>query len=373
MKPLGLYLGLPFCIARCAFCAFDVEGFRAGKAERYLEALQKEMTIISRNPDVQCRELTSLYFGGGTPSHYDADTLLELLALCRKLFQISPKAEISLEAHPATVDAEKLRGFRVAGVNRLSFGMQSFSGAQLQALGRHHSVCQADEAFFAARTAGFENIGIDLIYGLPKQTQADWEKTLHHAAALSPEHLSIYALSIEEGTLFGKKMSAGQLDLPSEDETVVFYEFARTYLAHTGYRQYELSNFARPGYACRHNLLYWDREETLACGVSAHAYFNRERRENVASISAYIEMLSRGRLPIAQSEKLSARQAQQDRIIFGLRKSEGIPLGMISSDPGFQQITEEMKCSGLLRLQGNNILLSEKGALLADEVAIAYL
>jgi len=373
VKPLGLYIDLPFCIARCAFCAFDVEGFRARRAGQYLEALKKEMEIISRDPDLQSRKVTSIYLGGGTPSHFSGDTLIDLLSLCRDLFQISHDAEISLEAHPATVDAEKLSAFRLGGINRLSFGMQSFSDEHLLALGRHHNVQQADSAFFAARRAGFKNIGTDLIYGLPGQTQKDWEKTLCHAITLAPEHLSTYALSIEAGTLFGKKMSAGLLDLPSEDETIGFYEFARTQLASAGYAQYELSNFSRAGYECRHNLLCWDREETLAFGISAHTYFKQERRENVDSISSYIERLSSGRLPLAELEQVDAKQVQQDQIIFGLRESEGIPLEMISRSPEFKETTAMLQQKGLLRLQGDRLRLSDKGMLLADEVAVAYL
>lgn len=373
MKPLGLYINLPFCIARCAFCAFDVEGFRPRTAKRYLEALRKEIEMVFETSGMQGGEVGTIYFGGGTPSHYSANILVDLLSLCRRLFHVAADAEITVEAHPATVNAAKLSAFREGGINRLSLGMQSFSNQHLRALGRRHTAKQADNAFRAARSAGFTNIGMDLIYALPEQTPKDWENTLQHAVDLSPEHLSIYALSIEERTLFWKKMKEGSLALPSEEETIAFYESAKNCLASVGYAQYEVSNFAKPGYDCRHNLLYWDRGETLAFGASSHAYFNQERRANIDSISAYIETVASGRLPLVQVEKLDAMEAQKDKIIFGLRKREGISIEMMTGNPVFQKITERLDRAGLLTIQKDHVQLTSKGMLLADEVAIAYL
>ena len=370
---MGLYIDLPFCIARCAFCAFDIEGFRPRTANKYLAALRKEIEMISETFGTQGREVGSIYFGGGTPSHFTADVLINLLSLCRRLFHVLPDAEITLEAHPATLDAAKLSAFREGGINRLSLGVQSFSDKHLYALGRHHTSRQADDAFFGARSAGFTNIGIDLIYALPEQRPEDWKHTLRHAIDLSPEHLSIYALSIEEGTLFWKKREEGLLTLPSEEKSIAFYKSARDCLENAGYIQYEISNFAKPGYNCRHNLLYWDRGETLAFGVSAHAYFNQERRANIDSIASYIETIASGRLPLAQRDKLDARAIQEDKIIFGLRKREGLPIALIAVSPDFQKTTESLNRAGLVTIKKNRVQLTDRGMLLSDEVAIAYL
>ncbi len=373
MKTLGLYIDFPFCIARCAFCAFSVEGYRERWAERYMQALHKEFEQYAEDPIIQRRTITSIYLGGGTPSHYPHPVIEDLLARCRRLFHVAADAEVTVEAHPSTLKPSDLSAFLEMGINRLSIGMQSFSDTQLLTLGRHHTAKEADAAFHAARSSGFKNIGIDLMYALPEQTMGDWEETLHHAIELSPEHISIYALSIEEGTLFAKKEKAGHLLLPSEETTAVFYTTARAQLSASHYRQYEISNFALPGYACRHNMRYWDQKEMLSFGVSAHAYFNHERRINTDSIPRYIEMMEAGSRPLVEVLKISPRESLVDQVIFGLRKTVGIPSHLLSNDPLLHQATENLKKKGLIKIKGRRVQLTSQGMLLADEVAMAYL
>ncbi|MFQ5579853.1 MAG: radical SAM family heme chaperone HemW [Nitrospiria bacterium] len=373
MKPTGLYIDFPFCVARCAFCGFSVEGYRERPAMRYVAALKKELALHAKNRSNHHRLITSLYLGGGTPTRYPVGLLTELLSHCREQFNIAANAEISVEAHPATINAAKLVRLREAGVNRLSIGVQSFSDKQLRALGRNHSVQEVRDAFHAAREAGFINIGIDLMYALPNQTREEWEESLQAAIDLFPEHIALYALSIEEGTLFHRKNESGRLSLPSEEETLVFYETARGRLKEAGYTQYEISNFARPGYASRHNLLYWDRGEVLAVGLAAHSYLNREHLENTDSLPLYFESLASDRLPFARRERIDPREEKIDKIIFGLRKSNGIPLQLVSQDPDFRKTSDRLIENSFLQIEDNRLRLTDKGLHLADELAVAFI
>ena len=373
MVPSGLYVDFPFCLARCSFCAFNIQGYREGLAERYLAALRQEILLHAKEPIWQDHIITSIYFGGGTPTLYPPGALIDLLSLCRGSFRVAADVEVTLEAHPATINLSNLGPLREGGINRLSMGVQSFSDAHLEALGRHHTAEAARLAFYAARAAGFTNIGIDLMYALPGASLIDWEETLQSAIELSPEHLSLYCLSIEEGTLFHKKKKQGILSLPSEEEIILLYQAAQNRLKKAGYDQYEISNFARPGVACRHNLLYWNRNESLGVGLSAHSYLDREHRANTDSLPAYLDQMMLGRLPIAETEKVGFEAALKDQIIFGLRKTEGIPLHFLAHDPSFEKTSRRLVQAGLLIQEEDRIRLSSKGVLLADEVAIAFL
>jgi oxygen-independent coproporphyrinogen III oxidase len=373
MKPAGLYVDFPFCLARCSFCAFNIQGYREGLAERYLAALRQEILLQAEAPIWQDRMMTSIYFGGGTPTLYPPSALVELLSLCRVSFPVAADVEVTLEAHPATIDLSNLDPLRKGGINRLSMGVQSFSDAHLEALGRHHTAEAARQAFHAARAAGFENIGIDLIYALPGHALAEWEATLQSAIELAPEHLSLYCLSVEEGTLFHKKEKQGLLSLPSEPEVILLYQTAQGRLKRGGYEQYEISNFARPGFACRHNLHYWNRNASLGIGLSAHSYLVREHRANTDSLPGYLDQIASRRIPIAHTEKISFQAAMKDRIIFGLRKSEGIPLRLLARDLTLEKTSKRLIEEGLLIQDADRLRLSSKGILLADEVAIAFL
>ncbi len=373
MKETGLYIDMPFCIARCAFCDFHVEGFRSRWAMQYLNALHQEIKQYAGHSGLKDHHFTTLYFGGGTPSLYSSEILADLILRCREQFQISDDAEITLEAHPATVNQNNLLQFLKGGINRLSLGIQSFSDKDLKRLGRHHTAKEADEGFYAARAAGFTNIAIDLIYGLPERSPEDWVQNLEHAIALSPDHISIYGLSIEAGTLFAKQEKAGQISLPSEETQIECYEIARAVLRNAGYVHYEISNFSLPDHACRHNLFYWNQNDVLSLGLAAHSYFNGERRENTHDIPSYIEKIGAGLSPCIEVEDMDTRQVEIDHVIFGLRKTEGIPFRDIENNPEFVKTTNHLIKKNLLQKKAGRIQLTPIGIHLADEVAIAYL
>ena len=368
MTPFGLYIDFPFCIARCSFCAFNVQGFREGISERYRLALHKELAMHANGREgVRPLRVVSLYLGGGTPTLYPPQAILEIVSACQRYFSFQADTEITIEAHPATMNVASMREIREK-INRLSMGVQSFSDEYLKLLGRKHTVQEAVAAFSAAREAGFDNIGIDLIYALPNQSLDGWESTLHTAIDLSPEHISIYGLSIEEGTLFHKR---GVL-LPSEEEQIIQYQLAQRVLCDAGYHQYEISNFAKTGFACRHNSLYWDRAETLGIGVSAHSYLNNEHKENTASIISYCEQVEAGHIPTEQTISVSIEQANTDRIVFGLRKREGIEKTLLHSLQKHEQTASLLIKSGLLIEEDDRVCLTPRGMLLADQVATAF-
>jgi oxygen-independent coproporphyrinogen-3 oxidase len=342
---------------------------RKEPSERYLKALQKEIALHAQNGTLDRREIVSLYLGGGTPTLYPPAVLNEVISLCREAFRLQPNAEITIEAHPATMNEDTLTALLNGGVNRLSIGVQSFSDEMLTLLGRHHSVNDAMTAFHAARRAGFSNISIDLIYALPGESLSDWEKTLQMAIDLNPEHLSLYCLSIDEGTLFHKR----GVTLPSEEEQISQYQWAQNALSNAGFKQYEISNFAKEGFACVHNTLYWDRAETLGIGLSAHSYLNDQHQENTDSLSSYCEAIEQGRTPIQYARTVGIEEAQADRIIFGLRKREGIKKVLLHPSQKQQQTAAALIDSGLLIEEQDRICLTPRGMLLADQVAEAFL
>jgi len=281
----------------------------------------------------------------------------------------SDDIEVTLEVHPATVDVEGMRRYRAAGINRLSIGVQSFSETRLRCLGRQHTAVETCETFDAARVAGFDNLSIDLIFALPGLTRSDWEETLATAVAWGPEHLSLYALSVETGTRFHRQ----GVTPASDDDAAIQYQCAQQRLAAAGYLQYEISNFARPGRACRHNLRYWNREDILGLGLSACSYVGGKQWENTDVLTTYLDEIERGTIPVSEMAPLDARQIASDRILFGLRKSEGIPRAWVAADPGMMREVTGLMEIGLLERASDWIRLTSRGMLLADTVAVALM
>ena len=339
-RPLGLYLHFPFCVRKCRYCDFlSFPSDEAGR-EIYLERLKEE--IKARGAIYQDYNIETLFIGGGTPSLMTGQQLTELLDTVRVSFHVSPVGEWTMECNPGTTDAETLRIYRNAGINRLSFGLQSMNDEELKYLGRIHTAKQFAENYQAARRVGFENINIDLMSALPGQTTASWLDTLNKAAAFEPEHLSAYSLIIEEGTPFwdlygddrsgeadvdgiiadggaGRKGKAAISALPDEDSERQMYHLTKRILAEKGYERYEISNYARKGFECRHNLIYWQRKDYLGLGLGAASMVGNRRFSNVSDMTSYMHDWS-----YCQEEILDRKAQIEETMFLGLRCTAGV-------------------------------------------------
>lgn len=317
MREIQLYLHIPFCIRKCGYCDF-LSGPADETAQRaYTEALLREIRVLGQRTEAA---VSTIFIGGGTPSVLCADWMEEILDQLRASFRLLPEAEISMEANPGTVTPEKLKAYLRGGVNRISFGCQSADNEELRLLGRIHSWEEFLESFSMAREAGFANINVDLMSGLPGQTAASWERTLRRTAALGPEHISAYSLIIEEGTPFAQK----PLPLPDEEEERLMYERTGQILKEYGMEQYEISNYARPGYACRHNIGYWTGKEYLGMGLGSSSLMEGERFSNTSDMKEYLEDSGHpGRLR-RDRQKLSEKDRMEEFMFLGLRMTAGI-------------------------------------------------
>lgn len=373
--PLSLYLHFPYCWSKCHYCAFNSIRYDKPQSLRFLSALKTEIARCGRLPVVQGRRLSTIFMGGGTPSIFSADQILNVLDHCRDHFNFSDTVEITMEANPGTVDLKKLAALRCGGINRLSMGVQSFRDEELISLGRAHNSNVARDAYRAAREAGFENINLDFMYALQDQRLEDWAATLDEAIGLGPEHLSAYALTIEAGTRFGADHDNGLMVLPDEERQIRFDELTRTKLFDAGYAQYEVSNYALPGYACRHNLGYWSQNDYLGLGPGAHSYLGDRRFSKMENIEDYIENVTAGGEAIQESEPIDPALAGREAVIFGLRKTDGINLDEIrrrypAPDPEcLQRKFEQWSRDDLMILDLPRVRLSPKGLRLWDRMA----
>ena len=318
---LGLYIHIPFCRSKCAYCDFYSLSGREGDMDRYQKALlahiKETAPLAARMP------VDTVYFGGGTPSYYGQKRLRALLACLKKHFCIRPDAEITLEANPDSVDVHILKKLRKAGFNRLSLGVQSACDGQLCALNRPHTFQQARDAVAAARRAGFDNLSLDLIYGLPGQSMASWQDTLEQVLALEPEHLSCYGLKVEENTPLFRQVEAG-LTLPDDDVQADMYLYTVSRLARAGYEQYEISNFARSDRRSRHNLRYWLTQPYIGFGPGAHSDFGGRRYSMVRDLDGYISGVLKGGSIIDENDLIPTRERGGEYLMLRLRTTHGI-------------------------------------------------
>src|SRR5437867_152936 len=372
---LGLYLHVPFCKARCSFCAFYLQIHREDRALAYLESLSREIRLHAEMDCLNGRPLDTVYFGGGTPTTLSSNELSSVLEQVRHCSEVQKQAEVTLEAHPATVTKEGLRSLVHAGFNRISFGVQSMDDGELIRIGRRTPRHAAGIAVETARSAGFVNINLDLIYGLPGQTTESWRATLEETVALQPTHLSCYALTLEEGSKPHRDHRDGHSDEPDADLQNAMEDEAVRRLASAGFERYEISNYSRPGYACRHNQLYWRGEEYLGLGPSAQSYFNGCRFGNVDDLQAYHRSLESGNFPIQGREQLTPDQRRREAIVFGLRLIEGIDLGIVqdTTDRAWEQVLDRLMDQGLLEEQAGRVKMTERGRRFADSVAVELL
>lgn len=362
MIEAGIYVHVPFCLTRCGYCAFNAYAGLDHLQGPYAEALVAEADLWAEEwSQVQ---VVSIFLGGGTPTTLQEGTIGAILDRLRGRFTVRPGAEITCEANPDTVDEPALAGLLEAGVNRLSMGAQSFDVAVLGALERVHRPEAVRAAVRAARSAGFENLNLDLIYGAVGETLDSWRRTLGEAQALGPDHLSCYALTIERGTPLGRRVAAGLSAPPDPDTQADLYDAACEALG--GYRHYEISNWARPGRECAHNLGYWRGRPYLGLGPGAHSFRDGRRWWNVRAPERYVAEVALGERPVAGEEALDDEARRSERLLLGLRLAEGVPVGWLPEGAADRFVLE-----GLARRAGDRIALSERGMLLADDLATA--
>jgi len=426
MRKLGIYVQVPFCQTKCTYCNFHTGVAASSRFAPYVEAVCREIRehrLMLAGAGVNwpeggsCLEknltVDTVYIGGGTPSLLDPVHLQSILRAIRETFYSDSEGdrvgrrksggeplhfkappseggryngvceqllEVTLEADPETVQAGKAAAWVKAGINRVSFGLQSFSDKELVAAGRMHRRADIYRAVPVLRDAGIRNISFDLIAGLPHQTKESWRQSLEELAVLAPEHVSVYLLEIDEGSRLGKellqgggKYSAGAV--PSEDEMAEFYEMGQEALGAAGYHHYEISNWAKPGFESKHNLKYWRREPYLGFGAGAHSFSGTERWANAHDAAAYVSAVQGGRLPVEQQESLTAESALEEELFLGLRQLDGIDLGRIEREYGAAVTArfERMASAGLVKLDGGMARLAPERLSVSNEVFVELL
>ncbi|MGH8003913.1 MAG: radical SAM family heme chaperone HemW, partial [Limisphaerales bacterium] len=346
----------------CPYCDFYVLRESEAKRAAFLPYYEKELKLLSEiKPELFSQKLETIYFGGGTPSLLEAEQLAALLKLIKKYFEVSSDAEISLEANPNDLLGGKSESFHRLDINRLSIGVQSLNDAELKTLGREHSAKQAEEAAQNVKNSGFNNFNIDLIFGVPGQTIESWEQALEKTVQWQPSHISTYSLTIEERTSFYKLEQAGKLHLPPDEICQKMYLTGVEFLEQNGYEQYEISNFARPGYHSRHNQNYWQRKGYLGLGPSAHSFFDKQRWANIRSRSIYQRKLDGNELPLEFEETVDQKKALEEALLLCLRQKEGICLGNFKTE--FAYDLEKEKQALLNKLTAQNFARKENGQL----------
>jgi oxygen-independent coproporphyrinogen-3 oxidase len=385
MKRLGIYVAVPFCQTKCTYCNFHTGVVSAARFAPYVDAVCLEMgwrrefylaAGVELPAGIADAVVDTIYIGGGTPSLLDPAQLARIVGAVRENF-VCELREVTLEADPETVTEEKAAAWVAAGINRVSFGVQSFCDEELQAAGRMHRRADVYRAAALLRAAGIANTSFDLIAGLPKQTRGSWKESLDSLVELAPEHVSAYLLELDEGSRLGgeilrggKRYSAG--DVPSDDEMAEFYETACAVLEAAGYGHYEISNWARPGFASRHNLKYWKREAYLGFGAGAHSFSGTERWANAHDAVGYVNAVTAGRLPVEQHEKLTPESALEEELFLGLRQLEGIDVGRIEREYGVSLGSrfERLTSAGLIEREGSLVRLAPGRVSVSNEVFV---
>ena len=378
MEPISIYIHVPFCVRKCAYCDFTSFPGRGAQMEAYLSAVCREMraqaAFFGRRP------VHTVFLGGGTPTLMSGDQARRLLDALRTCFDVAPDAEITMEGNPGTVTAQSLAAYRAAGVNRLSLGVQSLDDGLLAAIGRIHTAAQAREAVSLARAAGFDNLNLDLMLGLPGQSVAQWERTLAEAIALAPEHLSCYSLIVEEGTTLSAQLERGECaPLPDEDALCRMDEITAQMTAQAGFARYEVSNYARPGRECRHNIVYWACEPYLGLGCAAHSDMDGRRFYNPSDWAGYLNM-AQSDTTARDAEGENTRQERMfERMMMGLRMVRGVDCARFARDFGAQPeeiwkeaLQRDLRV-GLMAREGDFLRLTQRGMQVMNSVLVELL
>jgi oxygen-independent coproporphyrinogen III oxidase len=386
MENCGVYIQVPFCQTKCTYCNFHTGVVATSRFAPYVAAVRREISshaallassgvlLPSASPIVD-----TLYIGGGTPSLLDPQLLADLLRAIRETFPCE-FSELTLEADPETIEPAKAARWAAAGINRISFGSQSFVDEELKAAGRMHRSADIYRAVPILRQAGIANISFDLIAGLPKQTHASWRSSLTEALALSPEHISIYMMEIDEGSRLGlevlnRGVRYSARDLPSEEAMADFYELAQAELHAAGYQQYEISNWAKPGFASRHNLKYWQRQPYFGFGAGAHSFSGTQRWANIHDAAAYVSAIDSGKPALATVEPITRQSALEEELFLGLRQLAGINLARIERDyaVNLQEKVDRLASNGMLERQGAIVRLAPAKLSICNEALVELL
>lgn len=375
--PAGVYLHIPFCKSRCSYCDFATDVYRDNDAvQRYVAALCKEIrTPCVSGGYADGTDIETIYLGGGTPSLLTPTQLEQVLDAIHQAFSVSPGAEITMEMNPATVTPESLQSFRRLGVNRASFGVQTFDDRSLKLLARGHDANDARQTFVMLRNAGFDNISFDLIAGLPGQTLKAWELNLAEAVAMGPEHLSLYLLEIHEGTPLAEQVRTGRQPQPDEDLAAEMYEMMLDKLADVGYDQYEISNFALSGHESRHNTKYWRLDPVYGFGVSAHSFDGSQRYANERDTAKYVESIETGGSAEVMRE---TTDTASEFVFLGLRMENGLDLAGFRERFGFELIDkyraeiDRLIDAGLVETTDGRLFLTRRGKLFSNEVFAVF-
>ncbi|MGE4283430.1 MAG: radical SAM family heme chaperone HemW [Clostridia bacterium] len=377
MKKIGLYIHIPFCVQKCHYCDFNSYAGISYMKDQYTHAMIEEMKLYKeKNSDI---EVGTIFIGGGTPTCLEAPLLEDILISCRELFELTEDCEISIESNPGTLTKEKLRMLKQNGVNRLSIGLQCWDDLQLKRLGRIHSKDQFVENYHSAREEGFDNINIDLMFSLPDQTLQQWERTLHQVIQLMPEHISCYALKIEEGTRFYQDYQNKKLQMPDEDVDRDMYEAAIKMLISNDYSHYEISNFAKRGYECKHNLLYWKSKEYQGIGAGAHSYINAIRYANIKSPEEYIKRIKGNLLPVEEEEQLAVKDQMSEfmflglRLIGGVNSSEFYQRFGVELDDIYEEELNKLIALSLIEAHKYGYKLTRRGIDLSNQVFMEFI
>ncbi|MDO4529319.1 MAG: radical SAM family heme chaperone HemW [Lachnospiraceae bacterium] len=418
-KKLRLYLHIPFCVRKCKYCDFVSFAGKEEQFEAYVDSLCNEIRV--RGEVYKDREISSIYIGGGTPSILPEDLMERIVNALNQSFHISgtkekrkgfhlqkkirPVTEFSIECNPGTVDKKKLKAYKKMGINRISFGLQTSDPEGLKALGRIHSFDDFIESFESAREAGFDNINVDLMQAIPEQTLSGWQRTLALLTTWKPEHISAYSLIVEEGTPFYEMQQKGQLILPDEDEEREIYYYTKEFLEKCGYRRYEISNYAIPGFECRHNIGYWKRDDYLGLGLNSSSMVDNLRWKNTEDLSDYMEVFShpfseaeffRGDKPLPEQtgegeqnvpvskiikdvHPLSHKEQMEESMFLGLRMTEGISKQEFFDtfrqdfDYTYGETVLKLKEKGLLKEEEGRVFLTDKGVDISNTVLAEFL
>ena len=373
-----MYIHIPFCHQICHYCDFNKVFFKNQPVDEYIESIGKELAIL-KSEGVSFKNLKTVFLGGGTPTSLSERQLDRLLAIINKYVDVASLIEFSTEANPDELTYEKLLVLKNGGVNRLSIGVQSFDEELLKAIGRTHNPNDAIRVVGDARKAGFTNISIDLIYGLPNQTREQWEDTLVQATNLALPHYSGYSLIVEPKTVFYNLMNKGKLPLPGEDMETYMFERLIEHMEENGRKRYEISNFAIPEYESTHNLLYWENESYAGVGAGAHGYIGGTRYSNIGPINRYMEQVTLRKRPIQNSHIVTEVEAMEEEMFLGLRKVHGVSAELFHQKFGqslesvYGQTIKSLITNGLIQKNGDKIQLTKMGVFRGNEVFQEFL